>query len=235
MDWTQGAAMKKAPAAFLAVFFIPVVAGFPQSSFLKKGQSGIGLTGAYVTSSSATGFTGTAGFGLGGVFDLSIGVGRAAVDDSPLADLEAKTFEPQITVHALKQNSSTSWLSLSFSAGYARDNYSSPDLDAVSFTMWSESFLIGATIYRDVPLGSKLYLQPFVGGGFANTTLKIRNADGLTARNQDDVWSLSAGLPLVYGFSGRALLVVEPGLVTNKNATTFTAALSLVYIVKAGK
>ena len=227
--------MKRAFVAFFALFGLSALAAFPQSSFLKKGQTGIGLTGAYITSSSATGFTGTAGFGLGGVFDLSFGVGRADVDDLPLADLEAKTFEPQLTVYVLKQNSSTSPLSLSFSAGYARDDYSSPDLDEVGFTMWSESFLIGATVYRDVPLGPKLYLQPFVGGGFANTTLKVRNADGLTGRNQDDVWSLSAGLPLVYGVSGRALLVLEPGLVTNKNATTFTAALSLVYIVKAGK
>jgi hypothetical protein len=227
--------MKKNPAVFFVLFFVSVLAAFPQGRFLRRGQTGIGLAGAYVASSDANGFTGTAGVALGGMFDFSLGVGHAAISGTELADLEATSLEPELTIHIVKQNSSNSPVSLSFSVGYAQDKYSSPDLDAVGFTMRAGSFMLGAAVYRDVPLGRRLYLQPFAGSSFAGTKLKITNDLGETRSGKEDVWSFSAGLPVVYGFSDRTLLVLEPSLVTNKNATTFAASLSLVYVLKTGK
>lgn len=224
--------MKKTSGAFLVLFCFAASAAFAQGNFLKRGQSGFGLAGAYATNSQANGFSGTAGVSLGGAFDFSLGVGHATFPGAEIADLEATTFEPGLTVHVIKQNSSTSPVSLAFSIGYAHETYSSPDLDAADITMRTDSYMLGVTVYRDVPLGRRLYLQPVLTGGYRNDSFKVTIGGGQTGTAEDDVWSLRVGLPLVYGLSERALLVLDPGLATDKNNTTFTAALSLVYIFK---
>jgi hypothetical protein len=222
--------MKRTLAAFFALFCLSALAAFAQGNFLKKGQSGFGLTGAYSSSSSIQGFTGIAGISFGGTFDLSLGVERAAVDATGLADLKATAIAPQLTFHIIKQNSARSPVSVAFSIGYGYNKYSSPDLDAVSYTMWDQVFSIGVMLYRDVPLSEKIYLQPLIGGGYTNSSLKLKNAEGLTLSNEDYAWSFSAGLPVVYGISDRTLLVLEPGLITDKNATTFIVSLGFVHI-----
>ncbi|MGZ5497980.1 MAG: hypothetical protein ACXWHI_04600 [Candidatus Aminicenantales bacterium] len=222
--------MKRSLTVACALFFLSALLAFPQSSFLKRGQSGFGLSGTYATSSGASGWSGTAAVGLGGVFDLSLSVGQASYDpvSSGFNDLASTSIMPEITAHVIKQNSSRSPVSLSISAGFARDNYSSPDLDAESFTMWANTILVGGTVYRDVPVVAGLYLQPYAGVGYASTTLKIRNADGLTISGKHNLASFGIGLPVVYGVSGRALLVLRPGLTFDKDNTTFAISLGLV-------
>lgn len=222
--------MKRSLSVSCALFFLSALAAFPQSSFLKKGQSGFGLSGAFATSSGASGWSGTAAAGLGGVYDLSLSVGRPSYDplSSGFNDLTSTSIMPEITAHVIKQNSSRSPVSLSISAGYARDNYSSPDLDVEGFTMWADTILVGGTVYRDVPVAAGLILQPYAGVGYAGTSLKIRNADGLTISGKHDLASFGIGLPIAYGVSEKTLIVLRPGLTFDKDNTTFAISLGLV-------
>ncbi|MGZ5479565.1 MAG: hypothetical protein ACXWGZ_08215, partial [Candidatus Aminicenantales bacterium] len=152
--------MKRSLSVACVLFFLSALLAFPQSSFLKKGQSGFGLFGAYATNNGASGWSGTAAAGLGGVYDLSLSVGRLSYDpvSSGFNDLTSTSIMPEITAHVIKQNSSKSPVSLSISVGYARDNYSSPDLDVENFVMWANTILVGGKIYRDVPVVAGLYL-----------------------------------------------------------------------------
>jgi hypothetical protein len=52
---------------------------------------------------------------------------------------------------------------------------------------------------------------------------------GATWSDKDGLAAFLVGLPVVYSFSERALLVLEPGLTFDKDATTFTISLGLVY------
>jgi hypothetical protein len=221
--------MRRAPVVFTALFLLSAAAAFPQGNFLKKGQYGLGLSGAYVTNSSASGFSGTLGVALGGIFDLSFGAGHAAFDSADYGDLTSNSLSPELRAHVIKQNSSKSPVSLSISVGYAKDHFSSPDLDVLNWVIWTNSFILEATVYRDVPLSGKLFLQPYVGIGHTSSTFKLTDENGLTWSDKDGMVSFNVGLPLVYGLSWRTMLVLQPGLTFDKDATTFAVSLGLVY------
>lgn len=228
--------MKKMSAAFIGLFFLSALAAFPQSSFLKKGQYGLGLSGAYATNSAAHGLSGTVGVGLGGIFDLSFSAGHVGYDDpGEFTELDATSLAPQLTAHVVKQNSSKSPVSVSVSVGYARNNFSSPDLDLIDYKMWMNTFMIGGTVYRDVRLARNAYLQPYAGIGYSSTSLKIADPSSYTVSADDSLVSLGLGVPVVYGITAKALVVVQPGLTFDLEKgghTTFAISAGLVYILK---
>jgi hypothetical protein len=223
--------MKRPAAAFLAFFFLSALAAFGQGNFLKKGQSGLGLSGAYATNSSASGYSGTAAVTLGGIFDLSFGAGHAVFDSADYGDLTSNSLTPELRAHVIKQNSSKSPVSLSLSIAYAKDDFASPELEPAGIgAMWTNSFIMGATVYRDVPLSGKLYLQPYVGVTHTSSTFKLTVVStGVTWSDKDAMVSFNVGLPLVYALSLRTMLVLQPGLTFDKDATTFAVSVGLVY------
>ncbi|MCX6574556.1 MAG: hypothetical protein NTX99_11280 [Candidatus Aminicenantes bacterium] len=223
--------MKRASAVFTALFLLSASAAFSQGNFLKKGQYGLGLSGAYATNSSASGFSGTAVVTLGGIFDLSFGAGHAVFDTAEFGDLTSNFLTPELRAHVIKQNSSKSPVSLSLSFGFAKDDFASPELEPAGIgAMWANSFVLGATVYRDVPLSGKLSLQPYVGVSHTSSTFKLTViSTGVTWSDKDGMAAFLVGLPVVYSFSERALLVLQPGLTFDKDATTFAVSLGLVY------
>jgi hypothetical protein len=227
--------MKRSLPVFLGVFFVSALAAFPQGSYLKKGQYGFGLSGAYATNSGASGFSGTAGVALSAFLDLTFSTGRVTYDTPDFSSLKSTTFSPLITAYVIKQNSSNSPVTVSISAGYARDNYSSPDLDEGALKMWADSILLGAAVHRDVRLFGDAYLQPFAGLGYTDTALRLAGAGGQTLRANDSAVTFELGLPLVYGFSDRTMLVIEPSLGFNKDATTFAISVGFVYVLPKSK
>jgi hypothetical protein len=223
--------MRKATAVFIALFCASTLAAFAQGNFLNKGQYGVGLSGAYITNSDAAGFMGAAVVALGGIFDLSFGVGRAAYDDAQeLADLKATTLSPELRAHVIKQNSSKSPVSLSLSIGHSRDNFSSPDLDVVGYTFKANSLVVGATLFRDIRLSRRIMVQPAVGLTHTSSTFKLTNDLGQTLSDKDGILSFQVGLPFVYERSWRTLIVIQPGLTLNKDQTTFTVSVGFVYV-----
>jgi hypothetical protein len=224
--------MRKMPAVLAAMVLISAAAAFPQGNFLKTGQYGLGLSGAFVVSSDASGPVGTPSVALGGLFDLAFGVGRARYDDTvELTGLRATSLSPELRAHIIKQNSSRSPVSVSVSVGHSRDNFSSPDLDAGGLRFRANSLILGATVARDVRLSGRAFLQPYAGLGHASTTFKLTNELGQTLSDKDGLATFSFGLPLVYQFSPKALAVLQPGLILSKDTTTFTAAIGLVYVL----
>jgi len=222
--------MKKRASLFVALFAFLTAAAFPQGNFLKKGQSGLGFSGAYAANSSASGFTGTTGVALGGIFDLAFGLGWASYGSEDLTDLKATSLSPELRAHVIKQNSSRSPVSVSLSVGHARDNFRSPDLDEAGYTYKANSLFVGGTVSRDVRVSAKAYLQPYVGLRHTSTTYTLIDDLGRMFSDKGGIASFEAGLPLVYAFSWRTLLVVQPGLTLNKDATTFAVSLGLVYV-----
>jgi hypothetical protein len=226
------------PALFLPVLVaLTSAVAFPQSSILKKGQSGLGLTGAYAANSGVSGLMGTAGVSLGGIFDVSFSLAGAKFKpgQNEFSDLRSTALSPQFTAHVIKQNSSRSPVSVAVSIGYARDNYRSPDLAAAELNAYANSFAVGGTVYRDVRLSGRLYLQPYAGLTHTSSTLKITDAIGITLSSHDTLVSFRTGLPVVYGLSEKAWIVVEPGLTFDKDHTTFAVSAGLVLALNRPK
>jgi len=148
-------------------------------------------------------------------------------------DLKATSYVPEIRGHIIKQNSSDSPVSVTVSAGYARDNFSSPDLDLEGLEMWANSLLLGATVYRDVPLLKGFYLQPSAGISYTSTSVKFRDENGATLSGDDSLVSFGLGLPLVYAVSEKAFLVAVPLLTLDKDNTTFGISVGLVYVLSS--
>jgi hypothetical protein len=229
--------MKKAPAVFFALFVLSAMFAFPQGSFLKPGQHGLGVSGALSTNSNVSGVSGTFTYTLAGIFDFSVSLGHAAYGaSSAVTDLKANSFVPEIRAYVLKQNSGRSPVTLSVSFGWARNNYSSPDLVEGGLDMWDKSLILGAAVHRDVPLSKKAYIQPFIGVTHASTTLKVKDTTTLlTLTTTATVAALNLGVPLVYGLSDKAILFVQPGVSFDKNATTFSISAGLVYALTKPK
>jgi hypothetical protein len=227
--------MKRSPFIFLAVFFVSALTAFPQGSYLKRGQYGLGLSGVYVSNSDVSGFSGTAGISLGGLFDLTFSTGRATYAIAEFSSLKSTTFAPGITAYVVKQEASKSPVTLSISAGYAMDDFSSPDLDEGALTMRSKSFIVGAAVYRDVRLFRAAYLQPYAGLTYTDTTSKLSNAAGVTFRSTDNQLTFEFGLPFVYElFSDVTMVVVQPSLGFDKNIT-FAFSVGLVFALPQPK
>jgi hypothetical protein len=222
--------MKKLPAVFVVLFALSSLAALAQGNFLKKGQSGLGFSGSYAANSSASGATGTAAAVLGGIFDISFGLGWSSYGSDDLTDLKATSLSPQLRAHVIKQNSSRSPVSLSLTVGHARDNFRSPDLDAAGYTYKANSIFVSATVSRDVRLTAKSYVQPYVGLTHTSTTYTLIDELGRMFSDKGGIASFDLGLPLIYAVSWRTLLVLQPGLTLNKDVTTFSVSLGLVYV-----
>ena len=96
--------------------------------------------------------------------------------------------------------------------------------------MWMSSFILGATVYRDVPLSGKLYLQPYAGVSHTSSTFKLTVVStGVTWSDKDAMAAFLVGLPVVYSLSERTMLVLQPGLTFNKDATTFAVSIGFIY------
>jgi len=229
--------MKKMPLAFFSLFLVSAMFVFPQGSFLKPGQHGLGVSGAFSTNADLSGVAGTLTYTLAGIFDFSFSLGRASYDaDSALADLKQTSIVPEVRAYIVKQNSGRSPITASVSIGWDRDNYSSPDLTAESFDMWARTLLLGAAVYRDIPVFQKAYIQPFVGITHLSTTLKVTDTTtGLTVTTTDAMIALNLGVPLVYGLSDKAILIVQPGVSFDKNNTTLSISAGLVYALSKAK
>jgi hypothetical protein len=229
--------MKKMPLAFFSLFVLSAMFAFPQGSFLKPGQHGLGVSGALSTNSDFSGVSGTFTYTAAGIFDFSFSLGHAAYGaSSSVADLKANSYVPEIRAYVLKQNSGRSPVTLSVSLGWVRNNYSSPDLDEGSLEMWDKSLLLGAAVHRDVPLFKKAYIQPFVGVTHASTKLTVTDTTtGLASATTDAMLALNLGVPLVYGLSDKAMLIVQPGVSFDKNNTTFSISAGLVYALSKPK
>jgi len=227
--------MKRSPFIFLAVFFASALTAFSQGSYLKRGQYGLGLSGVYVSNSEVSGFSGTAGVSLGGLFDLTFSTGRATYDIAEFSSLKSTTFAPGITAYVIKQEATKSPVTLSISAGYAKDEYSSPDLDEGALTMRTKSVIVGAAVHRDVRLFRAAYLQPYAGLSYTDTKMELANAAGLTFSSRDNQFTFEFGVPFVYElFSDVAMVVAQPSLGFDKNIT-FAVSVGLVFALPQPK
>ncbi len=220
--------MKRTLPAFFILFLSSALLAFSQGNFLKTGQSGLGVSGALSTNPDVSGFSGTAGFALAGVFDLGLSVGKATYDAVTFGDLKSTSLVTEIRAYVARQNMSKSPITLSVSVGYASERFSSPDFEPDNLTMRSHSLLVGATVYRDFPLVRKAFVQPYIGVGYASTTTKVSDPTGLTLSSTEGLVALNLGVPLVYSLSARTMAVLQPGVALDKNNVTFAISLGLI-------
>lgn len=63
-----------------------MVSAQAQSSFLEKGQNGLGISAGIATNDDISGFAGAVGYSFSGVFDLGISIGKFGFEEQILGE-----------------------------------------------------------------------------------------------------------------------------------------------------
>jgi hypothetical protein len=127
---------------FIFVLSIPI---YGQGSFLDKGQNGFGFSAGFVTNKDVSGFGGSLGYSVSGIFDLGISLTRFGFVQQLLgSDISAIVISPDITFYILKQDDDMP-ISFSIGADYEWQDYSNDVLKENNITQTGGYFSIGGS------------------------------------------------------------------------------------------
>ena len=214
----------------LCITFVSI--GFSQGAFLERGQSGFGVSAGFSSNKDASGIGASAGYSISGVFDLGLSVARISLDQKLGGyDVSAIAFSPGITFHAVKQDSIGTPISVSLSAGYERDSYSSTALDQFRLSLNGDYFSIGTSIYGNVYISPTTYVQPSAEVAYLTGSSKLSDSNGnsITSDNNTTIFGFSASV--VFETSPTTQFGINPGVSINKDNTTFSIRVGFVFSV----
>ena len=186
--------MKRFLSVACVLFFLSALLAFPQSSFLKRGQSGFGLSGTYATSSGASGWSGTAAV-VAGFTIFRFSVGRLSNDpvSSGFNDLALTSSCPRSW--RCHQTESVEVPRFPFDLGRLREGQlflAGPRRREVHHVGEHDLRRRDGLSGRSVVAG--LYLQPMPGSA-TKGRVEIRNADGLTRSGRTDLACWASACP----------------------------------------
>lgn len=205
-----------------------MVSAQAQSSFLDKGQNGLGINGGFSTNDDVSGFTGAFGYSFSGVFDLGISVGRFGFDQQFLGeDLNATTISPYASYFIVKQDDQIP-VSFSLDGSYQRQIYSNQVLSDFDIDMTGNFFTIGASLYRIFEASEAMKIQPKIGFYYITGELKVEDSTG-SETEDDNTTQFSLGLSLIFQTSPTNSFIVTPSLGFGDDVTTFGISLNFVF------
>ena len=198
-----------------------------KSSFLEKGQNGIGINGGLATNEDLTGFSTGAGYSFSGVFDLGISVGRVGFDQQFFGeDLNATTVSPFSSYLIVKQDEQIP-VSFALNGSYQRQIYSNRVLSDNNIYMTGNYFTIGASLYSMVEVSDAMEILPSIGFDYITGSLKVEDTTGSESES-DDSTLFTLGLSLIFQTSPTNTFVVTPSIGFGDDVTTFGLSLSLI-------
>ena len=160
-----------------------------QSLFLDSGENGTVISGAF---SSGDGFNGVgahAGYCMGGMLDLTMGVNRFSLDDS---DVTAITISPGLGVDVVEP-SGNGPLGLQLMASYVRSSYSGESLDFFGLDMSQSGFGLGAHAYLHIQSSDTVDIFPYAGITYVSYETRIEGT-GFSLTEDYDSTPFSFGL-----------------------------------------
>lgn len=200
---------------------------FAQSSYLEKGQNGLGISGGFSTNEDITGFSGGVGYSFSGVFDLGVSISRFGFDQKLLGeDLKATVISPFVTFLPIKQDDSTP-VSIGINASYQKQFYSNDALSSNDADVTGNFFTIGASIFTDIEASDGMKIQPTAGFNYITGETKIETST-TSQTESDNSTVFNLGLSLIFDSSPSNSFVVTPSLGFQEDVTTFGLSLSFV-------
>jgi hypothetical protein len=214
----------------IILFFITTVS-FSQGSYLEKGQSGFGIGAGFSSNKDVSGLLGSAGVSISGIFDLGLSVGRFS-DEKKVGgyDISAIAIVPNITINIIKQNETTP-ISISLSASYERDIYSSEALDQLQWSMNGDYFAFGGALFGNINVTPTMYIQPSGSIEYITGSTKITDDYGNSISVDNTATVFGFGVKLVFNTTETTIFGIGPGVSISKDNTTFSAHASVIFIL----
>ncbi len=204
---------------------------YSQSSYLEKGQSGIGISGNFSSNQSASATGGSLGYSINGVLDAGLSISNISPSQKlDGQDLYAAAIALSITFTAVKQDQ-TNPISLSFNATDLSYKYTSSALDQNKLPTEPTGFSIGASIYRNIIASSIMKVQPQVSVSYirVNAEVKDNYGNAVALSNNSAVFDL--GFSLLFQTGPSTIFAISPSLGIDKNNSTFDLSAGFVFVL----
>ena len=204
---------------------------YSQSSYLEKGQSGIGISGDFSSNQSASATGGSLGYSINSVLDAGLSISN--ISPSQKLDgqiLYAAAVALSLTFTAIKQDQ-TNPISLSFSAADLSYKYTSPALDQNKLPTEPTGFSIGASIYRNIIASPTVKIQPQVGVSYVSVNAEVKDNYGNNVALSNKSPAIDFGFSLLFQTGPTTIIGITPSLGIDKNNTTFDLSAGFVFIL----
>lgn len=202
---------------------------FSQGEYLKKGESGVAYSAAFLVNRNAVGFGGSFGYSYLSMIDFGLSASRTSIAQRVYGyDLSGVGVSPSIALNLKSDSTAVPQMFLSISGTYEIDLYSSKRLAELGLSMIGSYFSFEGTLCWNIFASNAVYLQPALGLGYLVGSNRYSNFTGLpTPPSAHDLLYLG-GLSIVLKTLSANSYVVEPAVSVDKGQPTFSLSLDLV-------
>ena len=201
-----------------------------QGDYFRRGTSGFEIDAGFVTNTDWSGLFSRAGYCVSGAFDFGLLVAFVAHDRKVAGeDVRSTTFAPFFRWFVVKQQQNRFPVSLSISARYSHDSYSSDGLDVLDQKMESDFFSFGVSAHRVTSNRSNLMVQPHVSLVYRTGELEISRRLNEPESEDDSDLIVQTGLSLFFKRSSRSVFRLEPTLSITSDDVTLSVNFGLIF------
>ncbi|KAB2925226.1 MAG: hypothetical protein F9K22_03805 [Bacteroidetes bacterium] len=217
---------------YLAILILAVCGSsllFSQGQFLERGQNGFGIQGSFSSTDNATSLGGSLGYSASGVFDFGLSISSISFKEKLLGeDVSATALAPFIAIHAVKQNETTP-ISVSLSASYESDSYSSKALTDNRLELSATGYTIGATIYGNVQTTPTMIIQPSLGVNYFSTEAVLKDSFGNSVNDEETGTVVVIGLAGIFQSTPTTYFGISPSMSIHNDETAFGLRAGFIF------
>jgi hypothetical protein len=201
---------------------------YSQSSFLNEGQSGLGIGGLVFSDKNGTGFGGTIGYSLYGVFDLGFSIDRYEYKEKDLGeDLSVITMTPSINYFIVKQNGGTP-LSVTLHAGYDKYKFYNYAYEQNNIKVKGDFYFVGGSVLGDFMTVNSITIQPSLSIYYTWGEFNI-DYNSYKETQEDELTSFTFKLALIYETIRSNKFVIAPRVSLSEGTTSFGIGLTFIF------
>lgn len=166
-------------------------AAYSQGQYLKKGESGVGLSSTFQFDENAKGFELTPAYSFMGYVDIMGGYIKAFYEDEIpdgnwiLREISADGYGAGISIHALKEDEKVP-LTLSLKLLFMHTSLDSKAFDSFGMEVFGNTLGFALAASKRLVISSGMFLVPELAYTFGKTTAEIKFSDPLMGSDQKE-------------------------------------------------
>ncbi len=219
---------------YLLLFFLTLAFASQvrsQSSYLERGQSGIGVSGDFFSNQTASATGGSLGYSINSALDAGLSISNISPSQKLGGQpLYAAAVALSLTFTAVKEDA-TNPVSLSFRAADLSYKYTSPALSNANVTTEPTGFSVGASMYRNIIVSPTIKLQPETGVYYMRIIAGVKDNYGNIAVPRYNSAVLELGLSILFQTGPTTIIGITPSFELDKDTDTFDLSAGVVFIL----
>lgn len=183
-----------------------------QSSFLSKGQSGLGIGAGFGLGDGMNDLGGSVSASVIGVVDVGASFERLSFDENVNPDVSALQMSPFVSFHPLKMVEKVLPVQTTLGVAWQNTSYSGDALDSSEMTMKMQGWTFEGTAYGKFALSKTIDVLPDASvSHFIGTLESTDDVSGLTTEMDADQTFWGVGATLALKLPTRNVLSVRLG------------------------